>query len=50
MAAKNSASEKALRDIIIQRMVQSPKAMALKANVEGQAGGGMYMIGNSSNS
>lgn len=30
MAAKNSASEKALRDIIIQRMIQSPKAQALK--------------------
>lgn len=31
MAAKNNASEKALRDIIIQRMLQSPKAQALKA-------------------
>lgn len=30
MAAKNSASEKALRDIIIQRMIQSPKAQPLK--------------------
>lgn len=27
MAAKNNASEKALRDIIIQRMLQSPKAL-----------------------
>lgn len=25
MAAKNNASEKALRDIIIQRMLQTPK-------------------------
>lgn len=31
MAAKNNASEKALRDIIIQRMLHSPKAQALKA-------------------
>lgn len=31
MSAKNSASEKALRDIIIQRMLQSPKAQPLKA-------------------
>lgn len=30
MAAKNSASEKALRDIIIQRMIQSPRAQPLK--------------------
>lgn len=30
MSAKNNASEKALRDIIIQRMIQSPKASALK--------------------
>lgn len=35
MAAKNNASEKALRDIIIQRMLQSPKAQALKPGVEG---------------
>lgn len=32
MAAKNSASEKALRDIIINRMLQSPKAQQLKAS------------------
>lgn len=32
MAAKNSASEKALRDIIITRMLQSPKAQQLKAS------------------
>lgn len=38
MSAKNNASEKALRDIIIQRMVQAPKP--LKSNTEGQAGGG----------
>lgn len=38
MSAKNNASEKALRDIIIQRMVQAPKA--LKTNTEGQPGGG----------
>lgn len=37
MAAKNNASEKALRDIIIQRMLQSPKAQALKATAEGAA-------------
>lgn len=30
MAAKNAASEKALRDIIIQRMLQSPKSLPLK--------------------
>lgn len=30
MAAKNNASEKALRDIIIQRMAQSPRGTALK--------------------
>ncbi|XP_055297939.1 double-stranded RNA-specific editase 1-like isoform X2 [Sitodiplosis mosellana] len=30
MAAKNSASEKALRDIIINRMLQSPKSQQLK--------------------
>lgn len=30
MAAKNSASEKALRDIIITRMLQSPKSQQLK--------------------
>lgn len=30
MAAKNNASEKALRDIIIHRMLQSPKSQALK--------------------
>lgn len=35
MAAKNNASEKALRDIIIQRMLQSPKAQALKPGTEG---------------
>lgn len=43
MAAKNSASEKALRDIIIQRMIQSPKAQPLKtgsdtASVAGNTG------------
>lgn len=38
MAAKNNASEKALRDIIIQRMLQSPKAQALKAAAAGAAG------------
>lgn len=36
MAAKNNASEKALRDIIIQRMLQSPKA--LKAAAAAAAG------------
>lgn len=35
MAAKNNASEKALRDIIIQRMLQTPKAHALKPGTEG---------------
>lgn len=30
MTAKNNASEKALRDIIIQRMLQSPKNQQLK--------------------
>lgn len=30
MAAKNNASEKALRDIIIHRMLQSPKSQPLK--------------------
>lgn len=35
MAAKNSASEKALRDIIIQRMIQSPKAQPPKVGAEG---------------
>lgn len=30
MAAKNAASEKALRDIIIHRMLQSPKSQPLK--------------------
>lgn len=36
VAAKNNVSEKALRDIIIQKMVQTPKSI-LKGNV---AGGG----------
>lgn len=34
MAAKNNASEKALRDIIIHRMLQSPKSQPLKATGE----------------
>lgn len=42
MAAKNNASEKALRDIIIQRMLQSPKALkaAAAAGTEGAQPGG----------
>lgn len=31
IAAKNSASEKALRDIIIQRMHQAPRSNVIKA-------------------
>lgn len=39
MAAKNNASEKALRDIIIHRMLQSPKSHQLKLIAEaGQPG------------
>lgn len=39
MAAKNSASEKALRDIIIQKMIQSPRSTPAKPNAEAQPAG-----------
>lgn len=44
MSAKNNASEKALRDIIISRMLQSPKSQALKAagEIVQQSGTGSY--------
>lgn len=36
IAAKNNASEKALRDIIIQRMIQTPRASAIKTSTDPQ--------------
>lgn len=36
MAAKNNASEKALRDIIIQRMTQTPRGIVIKSATDAQ--------------
>lgn len=44
MAAKNNASEKALRDIIIQRMALAPKALTLKPPSDVASVGGEYTL------